>query len=240
MGDDSSPVIVTGEIDKDTHWYGRTPHGELYSMQVRPGTSDWNTVHACGGTNDEYKTPDGLTGWGLDVGAHIGAWTVPTLIDNPGLRLVAIEALTENVDLLIRNLERNALRDRCYVLQRAAGGDARIYYSTDAQHRFIGNAGAPDGSHHHPTDGYLDVAGITLDNLLKYPGETDGFTIAKIDCEGCEYPFLSSEWVGKVALILGEVHHGWQRLVDILSPTHDVGGDGADFGHFRAVRRAAL
>lgn len=223
---------VTGDLATDTHWYGRTPGGGLFSMEVRPGTSDWNTVNACAGSNDEYKTPSGLSGWGIDVGAHIGAWTVPTLIDNPDLSLMAIEALPENVEMLIRNLERNNVLLRCNVLSGAAGGDQRIYYSTDEQHRFIGNAGA--GGHHFPTDGYVDAPGVTLETLT--PGDLE-YVIAKIDCEGCEYPFLSSGPVERIGLILGEVHHGWDRLVEILNPTHVVTGDEKDFGHFRAVRR---
>src|SRR5947208_16888203 len=94
------------ELQVDT-WL--TPHGRGTSRVTRPGTSDWNTVSACNGSNDEYHLPEGLQGWALDVGAHIGALTVPLLVDNPGLRAVAIEALPENVELLRMNLERNGV-----------------------------------------------------------------------------------------------------------------------------------
>lgn len=228
---DPTEVVVTGNIAVDTHWYGRSPKGAHYSMQVRPGTSDWNTANACAYGNDEYgmAAREGLEGWALDIGAHIGAWIVPTLIDNPGLRGVCVEALTENVDMLIHNLERNGLRERCYFLQRAAGGDMRIGYPDDEQHRFIGNARG--GGHSR----YVDVPGVDIAYLLNYPGP-HGFRIAKIDCEGCEYPFLSSPDVAAIQTIVGEVHEGWARLVSILSTTHAVSGPGTDFGPFLAER----
>lgn len=229
--------MTTQTLGLDT-W--RTPAGNRITMAYRPGTSDWNTVQACSAVGDEYHLPTGLTGWALDVGAHIGACTVPLLVDNPDLRCIAIEALPENVELLRANLERNGVASRCIVIEGAAGDGSsqRIGYGevTDRTliHEYIGNANAPEGSRD------VTAEGVSLSDVLvitRAGGATEPIVWAKLDCEGCEYPFLDTELVGTIAHIEGEVHFGWDRLVDILSPTHVVSGAGEDFGPFTAVRR---
>lgn len=227
---------ITGDLDFDTGWYGKSPAGHAYQMRVRPGTSDWNTVNACSWPEDEYSLPHDLTGWALDIGAHIGAATIPLLLDNPGLRVVAIEALPENADLVADNAERNGVADRL-ILVRGAASDTTLpaiihYAPDDPQHQYIGNQWGPSD---RPG---IEVPGITLEQLAAERGADAAapFAWTKIDCEGCEYHVLASPAVTLLELIVGEVHLGWQRLVDVLGPTHDLAG-GHDFGHFLAKRR---
>lgn len=216
----------------------QSPHGQWYVMAVREGTSDWNTANACAGTNDEYSIPTGLFGAAIDVGAHIGAWTVPLLLDNPGLMAVAIEALPENVLLLERNLARNGLADRCVIRHGAASADqipVRIGYTEgDPQHEFIGGA--------NRTGRNVLVPGVTLqdamDEILNLAGATR-CAMLKIDCEGCEYPFLQGPALERVERIVGEVHFGSAQLGRQLEATHFVTFPGfdanPDFGPFTAV-----
>lgn len=235
---------ATGDIATDTLWRGLTPHGRPYEMSVRPGTSDWNTVNACAFPHDEYHLPEGLDGWALDVGAHIGACAIPLLLDNPGLRVVAIEALPENADMLRANAARNGVTDRL-VLYTGAASDSTdkvaIYYAPDdPQHEFIGNREGPGGRPGVVADG------ITLWAASRYPGveAAGGFAWAKIDCEGCEHRFLDSPDVARIAHIEGEHHppEGIARVHELLDATHDVEHvSGEDhFGAFRAVRRTAV
>lgn len=224
-------------IETATEDTWRTPGGNLITMSIRPGSSDWNTVSACNGTNDEYRIPQGISGWALDVGAHIGAATVPLLMDNPDLRCIAIEALPENVELLRANLIRNGVSDRAIVVPAAASNGAskvRIGYGPSegelSHSEYIGGA-----QNSYPGARSVMVPGITLRSALSYAdGEPVGW--AKLDCEGCEYPFLSSPHVKLLQRIVGEVHFGAQRLRDILEPTHDVDAP-KDFGLFEAVLR---
>jgi hypothetical protein len=57
----------------------QTPHGRPAVFRCRDGTSDLATVGASnrlwGNLVDEYLIPEGLTGFGLDIGAHIGSAT---------------------------------------------------------------------------------------------------------------------------------------------------------------------
>lgn len=227
---------ITGDLDYDTGWYGKSPGGRSYQMRVRPGTSDWNTVNACSWPEDEYSLPRDLTGWALDIGAHIGAATIPLLLDNPELRVIAVEALPENADLLWDNAQRNDVALRL-TLVRAAATDSSLpviihYAPDDPQHQYIGNQWGPQD---RPG---IEVPPITLGQLanLRGPEWDTPFVWSKIDCEGCEYHVLNSPAVVLLETIVGEVHLGWQRLVDILAPTHDLVG-GHDFGHFLARRR---
>jgi FkbM family methyltransferase len=222
----------------------RTPHGNRVRFAVRPETSDWNTCNAITAVGDEYHMPSGLSGWALDVGAHIGACTVTLLVDNPDLRVVAIEALPENVALIRENLELNGVADRCIVIEGAAGdgSDTRIGYGADGTHDYIGNASAPKGNRE------VVAKGVTLSDAL-WAKITDPnvdplkFVWAKLDCEGCEGPFLDSLFLGYIDHIEGEVHPecGGDRLKGILDRAFDVTFPGwdanPDFGPFTAVRR---
>ena len=229
--------IMTGNQAVDTAVATHSPGGHRYTMTVRPGTSDANTVLSCSGQHDEYSIPQGLEGWALDVGAHIGAATVPLLLDNPGLRVVAVEALPENAALLWANLERNGVCDRALLVHAAAGdGTPQVLgYGTDGTHEFIGNTGNPQGGR------TVEVPGATLRGLmlLRGPAEDEPWQWAKLDCEGCEYPVLASPWVASLLHIKGEVHRGWAPLLELLAPTHEVYGPGQDFGPFAAELRGA-
>lgn len=215
-----------------------TPHSRPLYMEVRADTSDWNTVNAISGIHDEYHLPEGLSGWALDVGAHIGAAAICLALDNPDLRVIAIEALPENVELLRRNVERNRVQDRVTVLEGGAGdGSAvRVGYGADGVHDFIGNTWAPEENRS------VTVPGFSLEGIL---AQFDIYRIAwmKIDCEGCEAPFLESPAIGRVDHIEGEVHPqaGGANLRRILEGTHDVSfpreAANPDFGPFVATIR---
>lgn len=228
--------VITGDQRVDNAVTTYSPGHRPYTLSVRPGTSDANTVLACSGEHDEYSLPQGITGWALDVGGHIGAATVPLLLDNPDLHVVVVEALPENVRLLHHNLMRNGVEDRAILVHAAAGATTDpvlLGYGTDGTHEFIGNVANPQGGR------TVEVKGATLRGLmlLRGPAEDDPWAWAKLDCEGCEYGVLASPWVSSLRFIAGEVHQGWQRLLDLLVPTHDVHGQGKDFGSFTAIAR---
>ena len=225
--------VITGDQRVDNAVTTYSPGHRPYTLSVRPGTSDANTVLSCSGEHDEYQLPQGIEGWALDVGGHIGAATVPLLLDNPSLHVVVVEALPENVALLHHNLMRNGVEDRAILVHAAAGvmGSAVLGYGTDGTHEFIGNVANPQGGR------TVEVRGATLRGLmlLRGPAEDEPWAWAKLDCEGCEYGVLDSPWVASLRYINGEVHQGWQRLVELLEATHEVTGPGKDFGPFLAI-----
>jgi hypothetical protein len=73
--------------------------------------------------------------------------------------------------------------------------------------------------------------------------DIDEVTFLKIDCESCEWQFLTSPDIGKVQEIIGEYHFGagLAGIVELLKDTHGVqyvSGDPNDtVGVFWAHRR---
>ncbi len=198
---------------------------------VRVDTNDGALVAGILG-EDEYHLHGlaPLSGWALDIGAHIGIVAIALATDHPGLKVVAVEALPENVATMRENVARNRLDDRVFVESAAATapgvdevgiayGWAHVDGQPDhymAQSKFIG--GMCDAN---DTGLVAMCPAVSLDSLLaKYA--IDRVALLKIDCEGCEYQFLDTPAVARVDRILGEFHSGLEGIMDLLAATHDV------------------
>jgi FkbM family methyltransferase len=240
-----------------------TPGAHPVWFITRPGTSDGDVAVAInvwdGVVNDEYRmTGRKLSGWAMDVGAHIGALTVALALDHPDLRVVAVEAVPDNANLLRQNAEYNGVADRVEVVNAfaAAPGTLRgmcnygYRHTADtadsyvSAHRFIGgtwDVSADGGS----PEFAVDTVAVSLDSLLERFG-IDELELLKIDCEGCEWQFLDTPAVAKIKTIVGEYHgrpsevDPRRRLEEMLGATHHVipwSDDAYDIGSFEAVRR---
>ncbi len=216
-----------------------TPRGRRVTMLVREGTADHNNVYSCL-NEDEYKLAELDLGEGLalDIGAHIGGVTIALALDNPQAHVIAVEALSANVEVLRANVENAGVGDRVTVIHGAATRPGKktaiVRWNFDdtesgQHHRFIGNAQLPDRG-----DG--DAETVKAWSLADLPSDV---AFAKIDCELCEYDVFTSPAVKRIAEIRGEFHGGFDRIVELLDATHVVthtgGGDGT--GAFLAVRR---
>ena len=227
----------------------QTPHGHPARFKCRDGTSDLATVGAnnrlWGNLVDEYALPEGLTGWALDVGAHIGSVTVPLLLDNPGLRVVAIEAVPDNVTLLHENLNLNGVYDRCVVVNAAAWTGKG---SLEVEYGYTGSETAETHAYIGSVTPWMDAPGekqsatvpiLTLADALAYTD--DGFVWVKADCEGCEHHFFKGPGMKRLGTIVGEWHHrdgSPEAFTERLGKTHDVTwSEGIGGGPFRAIRR---
>lgn len=208
----------------------RTPNGNRFKLECRLGTNDQDVAHSVSKLDEYGLRGLELEGWALDIGAYIGAVAIPLAIDHPGLGVVAVEPVPENVALLQRNITLNGVTDSVLVcpLAAAAPGDdlVMVRYGGNGRHRFVGNVGmeAPDASDE------FDAPGVDLGGLLAFY-QISEVSLMKIDCEGCEWAFLSDAAVGKVERIVGE-YHG-EVEADFL-PGHDVRID--DNWHFWAER----
>jgi FkbM family methyltransferase len=198
--------------------------------------------------DDEYNLRQlpNLSGTAIDIGAHIGAVTVALALDHPDLRVIAVEAVPENVAVLRANVTSNDLEDRVVVIEAAAAepgrkrvsmlwgyrsaGDEPVAYVKDS--RFIANIydKRADADRH-------SVPAIDLDTLMDGMERLD---LLKIDCEGCEWSVLRSPRAKDVTRIFGEFHNeGGLAGLDALLPSHDVRqfGGTSDIGLFEAVAR---
>jgi FkbM family methyltransferase len=226
-----------------------TPHGNPARFKTRSGTSDLATVGASnrlwGNLVDEYHIPSGLSGWALDVGAHIGSVTVPLLIDNPNLRVIAIEAVPPNVELLEENLELNGVRDRCEVAHGAAWDSSRK--TIDIEYGYTGSEVAETHAYIGSVTPWLDAPGdkqsatvmvVSLKDAIRWTGG-EGFVWVKTDCEGAEHRFFRGPGLRKLGIIEGEWHErdgSPESFAEQLSKTHTVSWEqGIGGGPFRAV-----
>jgi len=225
---------------------------------TRNGTTDANAVYAL--ANDEYRLEDrSLSGWAIDVGAHIGTVALTMARLNPDLRVLAVEAVPENSNLLEQNIARQRLGNRVTSIRASAAAPGTLtgvchygYRHRDSEsdgyvsaHRFVGNTwihlGDPEFS--------IDLPAVSLDSLLTTYG-IDEVALLKIDCEGCEWAFLDTPAIGRVQTIVGEYHGGYpgepgyvpnpaQAIDRLLAATHDteIVKDDPCVGLFEAVRR---
>ena len=229
----------------------RTPRGQPAIMHYRLETSDYNTLNSAM-DEDEYKLAalSSLAGTAADIGAHIGAVGIGLALDHPDLRVICVEPVPENADLLQRNVAENGLTGRVTVLQRAAASPEHEttlvrwrYRGSELldHHAFIGNASLVEGT------GVADaiheseqVACVSISGLI---AEYGPLRFLKIDCEGCEWSALADPAVADVPLIKGEWHPTAGKtqadLVALLGATHVLSFSGPLEGpqEFTAVRR---
>lgn len=216
----------------------RTPGGHDVSMIYRTDTTDWNTISAIL-THDEYTMPRGLSGLIVDVGSHVGAFAIGAALDNPDATVLAIEAIPENWEQIVRNTKLNGVKTLT-AWNYAAGSDGQVAYGTtgedfERQHRYIGGAIWQDGADRK----VIDLPTMALAEIVSRHKEV---AFLKIDCEGCEWSFLDDPAIASVVEISGEYHPrggmGPARIRELLEPTHDVTlNDAEPFGPFHAVRR---
>ncbi len=245
---EAQPVIVRQGVT--------TPNGHSAVFLCRDDTNDANLVIGINEADEYRMRGRDLSGTAIDVGAHIGAVAVAMALDHPDLKILAVEAVPENVALLVENVERNGVADRVTVIPKFAAkpgtaqGTCHYGYrlgTDDASpdyivcHRFVGGTwGHLGGPEFSPT-----VEAVSLDDLI-----ADPVSFLKIDCEGCEWTFLDTGAVAQVQTIVGEYHGGLtesldhvdaprDRIVELLTKTHDVSFwmDEPVVGLFEATRR---
>ena len=242
-----------------------TPKGHVAQFATRDTTNDAALVFGIMG-EDEYRFGrlEPLSGVALDIGAHIGIVTVMLALDHPDLRVIAVEAVPDNAALVRENVRLNGLADRVEVLDMAMTDDVTesvpvifdyewvgvdgqaspvvpVGYVRDC--RYVGNIFQyPDEQQKAVT---VERPGIGLAALLDERG-IDRVSLAKIDCEGCEWAVLTSPAVARIDRWVGEFHGngtigGRPLLAGIhaaLDATHVVTAvEGAHEGLFDAVRR---
>jgi len=220
----------------------RTPGGHTAWMRARLSTNDGAVAQAILG-DDEYRLASAypLSGWAIDVGAHIGTVAIALALDNPDLRVVAVEALPENAELIAANIEHNGLGERVFLASAGATDEDEAdvsvtynYQSVDlyrggavdpaylSQCRYVGNIFQYDGLNTQVSD-EVTVPGLSLGSIIRRH-RMRRVALLKIDCEGCEWQFLTSPAVAKVERIVGEYHDAkeFSDLVAMLEPTHRV------------------
>jgi FkbM family methyltransferase len=146
----------------------------------------------------------------IDVGAHIGVFTVYAKRVRPRAYIIAVETNLHNLQQCMENCKFFA--DTHF--ERAAlhyGTDLRFTVTSHAHMYILGPSGTP-----------LDVPVITLETLAERY-QLDEVHFIKLDCEGSEFSILEhgKDWIKQhVHMIGGEYHLGypdskpWEEFVD--------------------------
>src|SRR3990172_6916198 len=97
-----------------------SPNGGSFTLFVREDTNDAALAFGILVNNEYHLQGRHFSGWALDVGAHIGTVGLALPVDNPDLRVVCIEPVPDNADLIRRSIEANGLGARVFVEEARA------------------------------------------------------------------------------------------------------------------------
>ncbi len=135
----------------------------------------------------------------IDVGANVGIATLWLALQNPQMRIVAVEPSPDAIRRLRRNIHANALDDRVRVIEAAVGRESgHAVVATDVQ--------SPTARVLETGPGAL-VRVMTLGEVFTEVG-VDRIDVLKLDCEGAEYDVVDTagDALARVGTIIGEYH----------------------------------
>ncbi|MBC7950218.1 MAG: FkbM family methyltransferase [Rhodospirillaceae bacterium] len=146
----------------------------------------------------------------MDVGAHMGMFTLSAATAAPQVRVVAMEPHPVNLHYLIKSVHANQLQDRVNVVAAAADEVAGLV-KLNASQGTMGSSLLPHGEQvaRASRAAPLYVPAVSLDDVVAATGNThaDRFFL-KVDVEGVEPRVLSGGRAliesGKVAAMLVE------------------------------------
>lgn len=139
----------------------------------------------------------------MDIGAHVGAFTLFAATKAVQARIIAVEPEQGNFALLKRNIEMNGLTGRIAVENVGVGsGEDTPLYDASGEHRLEPVALAGSGEP-------VIIHTVTLTALLeKYA--VSRLDLLRLDCEGAEYDALYSltdDMLRRIRCIVMEYHH---------------------------------
>ncbi len=172
-------------------------------FHIRPKMSDRTTI------NEMFiMNPYGLnelvhlkpTDCVVDIGANVGAFTVMAAAQTTSGKVIAVEPVPGNFQMLSQNVAINGLKN-VSLMQKAAGGsegEIEIYSAGSQSSLYWGKNSTKEKVR------LVTLAGILAENGI---GKID---LLKMDCEGAEFDVLfqsSDETLKKVNSIVMEFHN---------------------------------
>lgn len=161
--------------------------------------------------------PEGGAQGLLDVGSHVGAFTINLATRRSDLRVDCFEPSPVSAGYLRRNIDINGLADRVKVHEQAMAGEAGSAVLEDSTPGSVHNGLVRDG--HRLVDGddalgkrrAIEVETTTFDAAIaNAQGPVD---VVKMDCEGGEYE-----------LVYASSRASWDAVQRIVMEYHPVAG----------------
>jgi FkbM family methyltransferase len=147
----------------------------------------------------------------VDIGAHIGDFSLLMAHQIPGARILAYEPEPENFALLEENIETNGFKAAIFPFRQAisdqSGEKMRIFRHPDnlGMHSQFpqDRLGAYDGT-------FIEAETVSLEDVFEQ-NAIDSCDLLKMDCEGGEYPILlnaPAHVLARIRRISLEYHKG--------------------------------
>jgi FkbM family methyltransferase len=172
-------------------------------FEYRPGTPDWRVLHEVVDRDDYHITQNtiGSDAVVIDIGAHIGSFSVLAASRAPESVVLSYEPDSANFRLLTRNIARNGLSNvktfKCAVA--GTSGPKTLFRS------FSNWAHSLNSLAYARKD---NIECVTLSQILE-DNDVTTCHVLKIDCEGSEYEILmglAPQMLGRIEYIVGEWH----------------------------------
>ena len=150
----------------------------------------------------------------VDIGAHVGCFSIAVADALPGSRVFAYEATPSTFNYLQRNVIQNGLADRIQTYNEAVAGTRGTIAFGDT-----GPGSGHNGVLHlgRPGTTSIEVPSVTIEDAFARAGGT--VEVVKIDAEGAEYDMIlassPASW-DSVRRVVMEYHgvagHSWDEL----------------------------
>jgi FkbM family methyltransferase len=153
----------------------------------------------------------------LDVGAHIGLFSICMLNIVPSAHILSVEAGPDTFQMLTNNVERAKSEKAATwkAINRAAWSDSSIIKFNDA---------GMSMSQQVNKDGKIEVSGVSLAELIEMSG-ADKIDLMKVDIEGAEEEFLCAtpEILKNIDRLVIELHNECcdvEKVKDLLDGSY--------------------
>lgn len=125
----------------------------------------------------------------IDIGAHVGMFSVYCFCCNPTMQVFAYEPDIENYAAIKENLKLNNVRNVLIknVAVGAQGGERILYLSRDSHNHSI--MGAESAGDYSGVEKKVQV--VTLERILEQ-NRLASVSLVKMDCEGAEFEILEN------------------------------------------------
>ena len=219
----------------------KTIHGINLNVCVRENTNDKITTESVFGGEYEFGGVKHDNGDAfIDIGGHIGTWSMVMASKYPKSKVYCYEGIPENAIMCDQNAKINHLGNM-HVFNRLVGesnkGLGTIHYTASTtnfgvQHRFVGNTQGQGMQ-----GNAIEIPNISLDAIFE-ENDIKHCRVLKIDCEGCEvgaiagFNQLNME---KIDYIVGEFHPTrggvtFPMFLRMLEPTFENIGNYSEGG----------
>lgn len=145
----------------------------------------------------------------LDIGAHIGLFSIYASALNPQVKIIALEPEPENFKLMKENLKLNHCKNVTAVQHAVilSESEGRVERSPRTTTLYL-NANSHNHSTFYKTTNPIDVPAITLENLIT-KNKLDKIGLLKMDIEGAEFDIfknIDQDTWSKIQYIAVEYH----------------------------------